>query len=85
MSETINDHHGFVMWMIDARGVDDEVRLWWKADMMCSAGQGGWPLRWELWLLFDDAAFSFSFSNLACTAGCDLAGLHEFANVPEAC
>ena len=39
MGETIDDHNGFVMWMVDARSFDDELRLGWDADIMCSAGQ----------------------------------------------
>lgn len=39
MCETVYDHDGFVMWMTDARGFDDEVWLGRDADMMCSAGQ----------------------------------------------
>jgi hypothetical protein len=35
--ETIDDHDGFVMRMADGGGFDDEVRLRWDADMMCSA------------------------------------------------
>jgi hypothetical protein len=49
MRETVDDHDGFVMWMVDARSFDDDVRLRGKADMMCSAGQGTlvgvWPMR----------------------------------------
>jgi hypothetical protein len=38
MRETIDDHDGFVMGVVDARGFDDEIWLRWKSDM-CSAGQ----------------------------------------------
>jgi hypothetical protein len=77
------------MRMADGSGFDDEVRLRWDADMMCSAGQAVcaavWPARWEHWLLFNDAAFALVLRGLAGAAGGDLARLHEFANVPGTC
>ena len=38
--------------------------------------------RLERWLLFDDAAFALGFG-FSGTSRCDLACLHEFANVSE--
>jgi hypothetical protein len=34
-------------------------------------------------LLFDDSAFAFVFRDLASAAGCDLACLHQLANVSK--
>jgi hypothetical protein len=52
MGETVDDHDGFVMWVVDARGFEEAMWLRWDADMMCSADQGilvdGWPTREEL-------------------------------------
>jgi hypothetical protein len=85
VGETINDHGGFVMWVADARGFKDEVWLRWNADMMCAAGPSvfghGGRAWWDLWLLFDDAAFALDFGCLAGTAGGDLACLHKLADV----
>jgi len=85
MGETIDDHDGFVIWMVDVRCFDDEMRSGRDADMMCSAGQTGipavWPARVELWLLFDDASLALVLCSLACATGCDLACLHKLANV----
>jgi len=80
MRETVDDHDSFVMWMVDTRNFDDEVWLRWYADMMCSVGQSR-PMRRELGLLFYDAALAFGFGGFPCTGGCDLARLHEFADV----
>lgn len=80
VGETVDNHDGFVMWMINARGLNDETRFRWDADMMCSAGQRR-PMRWEPWLLLDVSAFAFSLSAFAGAGGCDLACLHELANV----
>jgi hypothetical protein len=71
MRETKNDHDGFVMWVADARGFDDEEWLGWDADMMCCcAGSGvvghSGRAMWDLWLLFDDAALALVFNGLAC-------------------
>ena len=38
--------------------------------------------RLERWLLFDDAVFALGFG-FSGTSRCDLARLHEFANVSE--
>jgi hypothetical protein len=85
MRETIDDHDGLVMWVVDARSLDNEMWLRWKSDTMCSAGEAVFenarPLRLELWLLFDNAALALAFDGFASTAGCDLACLHELANV----
>jgi hypothetical protein len=85
MRETVNDHDGFVMWVTEARGFDDEMWLGWDADMMGAAGpsvfgQRGRARR-DLWLLFDDAALALVFRNLARAAGGNLASLHELANI----
>jgi hypothetical protein len=45
---------------------------WVDADMM---------LWWQLWRLLDDAPLAFALRSLACTGRCDLARLHELANV----
>lgn len=80
MCETIDDHDGFVIGVAEACGFDDEVRLGWYADMMCSAGQRR-PMRLEPWLLFDDSTFALVLRALAGTGGGDLASLHELADV----
>lgn len=65
MGETVDDHNGFVMWVAGARCFDDEVWLWWDADMMWCAGHAR-PVGWDLWLLFYDAPFAFGLGGFAC-------------------
>lgn len=62
----------------------DEIRE--DADVMCSApqadeGPGRKAGQWERWLLFEDAALGLAFA-LAGTGRCDLARLHELADIP---
>lgn len=83
MDEAIDDHDGFVMWVVDARRFDDGVRLWWDANMMCWGRSR--PAVGELQLLFDDAPFAFGLGDLACAGRCYLACLHKFADVSGCC
>lgn len=81
MGETVDDHDGFVMWVVDAHCFDDAMWLWWDADMMRPTRL----VEWTLWLLFYNATFAFGLGGLAGTGRCDLAGLHEFADVSGCC
>jgi hypothetical protein len=78
------------MWIVDARGFDDEEWLGWDADMMCGCagpgvvGRSGRAM-WNLWLLFDDATLALDFDGLACAARGDLACLHELADISCSC
>jgi len=83
MGEAIDNHDARVVRVGGACRVDDVVGSWWNADMIRSVTptiiNGDEP--WERWLLFDDSSFALGFGCLACARGCELAGLHELANV----
>jgi hypothetical protein len=89
MGEAVNDHDARVVGVGEACRVDDAMRSWWNADLVCSVTPaivvGDHPRGWERWLLFNDPAFAFDFGRFASTRRGELAGLHELADVSAAC
>lgn len=82
--ETVDDHDEDVMLVGGASPLNDAVGSRRDADMYDCSGKGGVDRGrfsfWELWLLFNNPTFSFSFS-LSGTSRCDLTRLHQFANI----
>lgn len=85
VGEAVDDHDARVMGIGETGRVDDAIRSWWKADLVCSATPSvvelDLPRGWERWLLFDDPSFALDLGGFACTSGGELTGLHELANV----
>jgi len=54
-----------IVWVREARSLDDVMRTGWNADMMCSALQdvvvADMPRWLERWLLLDTPAFALGF------------------------
>jgi hypothetical protein len=88
MCEAVDDHDARIVGVGEACRVDDAMRSWWNADLVCSETPaivvGDQPRGWERWLLFDDSAFAFDFGRFTSTRRGELAGLHELANVSAA-
>lgn len=88
MCEAVDDHDARIVGIGEACRVDDAMRSWWNADLVCSETPaivvGDQPRGWERWLLFDDSAFAFDFGRFTSTRRGELAGLHELANVSAA-
>jgi hypothetical protein len=86
MGETVDDHDFRVVGVGGSGRFDEAVRTVGNADDVVCATRQSWengrPIGWERWLLFDDASLALCLVGLG---RCELAGLHELADVSGVC